>query len=115
MTFPIVKISVLIFYNRLFPRKGFRLVICGVGALLLLMLLCGLLGILFQCLPIHSIWRPYVEHHCFNQMAFYLAMGSLNLVTDIFVVLMPIPILWGLQLPAARKSALVAVFLLAGL
>jgi len=48
-------------------------------------------------------------------MAFYLAMGSLNLVTDIFVVLMPIPILWSLQLPAARKSALVAVFLLAGL
>jgi len=115
VTFPIVKISVLIFYNRLFPRKGFRLVICGVGALLLLMLLCGLPGILFQCLPTHSIWQPYVEHHCFNQMAFYVAMGSLNLVTDVFVVLMPIPILWSLQLPAARKSALVAVFLLAGL
>ncbi|KAI4237308.1 MAG: hypothetical protein LQ352_007948 [Teloschistes flavicans] len=48
-------------------------------------------------------------------MAFYIATGSLNLVTDFFVVLMPIPILWGLQLPPARRYGLVAVFLLAGL
>ena len=113
-TFPIVKIAVLIFYNRLFPRKPFRWIIYGTGAFLSLMLLCGLLGMVLQCRPTRSIWQPGVEHRCFNQLGFYIAIGSLNLVTDVFVVLMPIPILWSLHLPPTRKSGLVAVFLLAG-
>lgn len=78
------------------------------------MLVCGLLGMILQCRPIHSSWQPGVEHSCFNQLDFYIAMGSLNLVTDVFVVLMPIPILWNLHLPSTRKSGLVAIFLLAG-
>ncbi|KAL9576735.1 MAG: hypothetical protein Q9212_006856 [Teloschistes hypoglaucus] len=114
-TFPTVKIAVLILYYRLFPGKTFRWVIYGIGTFLLLLLVAGLAGMVFQCIPVQSIWMPQLEHHCFDQMAFYIATGSLNLVTDFFVVLMPIPILWGLQLPPARKYGLVAVFLLAGL
>ncbi|KAL8691345.1 MAG: hypothetical protein Q9218_003413 [Villophora microphyllina] len=114
-TFPTVKIAVLILYYRLFPGKTFRLVIYGIGAFLFLLLVGGLLGMLFQCIPMESIWKPQIEHRCFNQMAFYIAGGSLNLVTDVVVVLTPIPILWGLQLPRARRYGLVAVFLLAGL
>lgn len=102
-------------YYRLFPGKTFRLVIYGIGTFLLLLLVAGLVGMIFQCIPVQSIWMPQLEHRCFDQLAFYIATGSLNLVTDFFVVLMPIPILWGLQLPTARKYGLVAVFLLAGL
>ena len=85
------------------------------GILMLITLLYGQLCFVFQCQPVHAFWQPQVQHHCFDQMAYYIAHGSLNLVTDVFVVLMPIPILWSLQLPTARKSGLVAVFLLAGL
>ena len=85
------------------------------GILLLITLLYGLLCFVLQCQPVHAFWQPQVQHHCFDQLAYYIAHGSLNLVTDVFVVLMPIPILWSLQLPTARKTGLVAVFLLAGL
>lgn len=114
-TLPLVKISVLLFYYRIFPQKRFRYALYGMGTFLVLFFLSSVLAVVLQCLPIHAFWEPDFTHHCFDQVTFYIAQGSLNFVSDVFVVLMPIPLLWKLRLPLARRVGLVIVFLLGGL
>lgn len=114
-TLPLVKISVLLFYYRIFPQKRFRYALYGMGIFLILFFLSSVLAVVLQCLPIHGFWEPDITHHCFDQVTFYIAQGSLNFVSDVFVVLMPIPLLWKLRLPLARRLGLVIVFLLGGL
>lgn len=113
-TFPTVKISVLLFYLRIFPNKRFRWAVYGVGTFILLSLISNLTGVVFQCLPVHSLWQHDIPHHCINQVAYYIAQGVLNFVSDIVVVFMPVPILWGLKMPRYRKIGLLALFLLGG-
>lgn len=92
-TLPTVKIAVLLFYSRIFPQKGFRWVLYGIGTFLSLFLISSLLTFVLQCLPVHSFWQPSLEHHCIDQVKYYIAQGSLNFVSDLFVVLMPMPVL----------------------
>ena len=42
-------------------------------------------------------------------------MASLNVVTDILTLCLPLPFLWRLQIDMERKSQLIGVFLLGGL
>lgn len=114
-TLPIVKISVLLFYYRIFPQKPFRWAMYGVGGFLFLFLLSSWLGVVLQCLPIRSMWQPNIPHRCVDQVKYYVAQGSLNFVSDVVVVLMPVPLLLKLQLPMQKRLRLVVVFLLGGL
>ena len=84
------------------------------GTYLLLFLLSSILVVLLQCLPIHSFWQHEIPHRCIEQVDFYIAQGTLNFVTDLAVVLMPIPVLLNLHLPRHQKFGLVVLFLLAG-
>jgi hypothetical protein len=43
-------------------------------------------------------------------MTFWLAMGILNVVTDVFIFIMPLPLLKRLPLPTAQKAVLIGVF-----
>lgn len=97
------------------PSKAFSWVLYGIGTFLLLFLLSSLLTSALQCLPVPSFWHPSEKHHCIDQVKFYIVQGSLNFVSDLFVVLMPMPILWRLHLPAGRKWKLLVLFLLGGL
>ena len=114
-TLPTVKIAVLLFYGRIFPQKRFQYALYGMGTFLALFLLSNWFAVALQCQPIHSFWQPEVPHHCFDQVTYYIAQGCLNFVSDVFVVLMPIPVLWNLHLPTPRRVGLVVVFLLGGL
>ena len=98
-----------------FPQQRFQYALYAMGTFLTLFLFSKWLVVALQCLPIHSFWQPEVPHHCFDQVTYYIAQGSLNFVSDVFVVVMPIPILWNLHLPTPRRVALVIVFLLGGL
>ena len=44
-----------------------------------------------------------------------MAHGVLNLAADLVVVIMPVPLLWRLQLPRHQKIGLVVLFLSGGL
>ncbi|KAL8659146.1 MAG: hypothetical protein Q9202_007261 [Teloschistes flavicans] len=114
-TLPLVKISVLLFYHRIFPQKSFRRVTNIMGVILVLFLLSSWLVTGLQCLPIHSFWQPDIPRTCIKQSSYYLATGSLNLILDVIVVLMPIPLLVKLQLPKPQKIGVIVLFLSGGL
>ncbi|KAK5633699.1 hypothetical protein RRF57_009413 [Xylaria bambusicola] len=68
------------------------------------------LAVIFICVPVQGLWDSSVEAKCQNQLiGIYLnAVGTL--VTDIAILILPIPAIWGLNLPKTQKWALIGVF-----
>ncbi|KAK4077781.1 uncharacterized protein Triagg1_3475 [Trichoderma aggressivum f. europaeum] len=103
-----IKLSVLWLYTRIFSTKTFKLwahimmgvVACyGVAFLILFMT---------QCRPISQQWDPVPGGTCRNIVVQELTSVSLNMVVDIGIVIMPLPVLWSLQL-AVRSKLVVSV------
>ena len=48
---------------------------------------------------------------CIDFRATYIVHGILNVITDFATMLIPLPLLWQLNLPRSRKLQLVGIFL----
>jgi hypothetical protein len=53
------------------------------------------IAMIFACTPIWYGWMPMAKDHCVDKAAIQYAGSSLNLVTDLLVLLLPIKYLWG--------------------
>lgn len=81
------------------------------------MVLCGLFfvgfmaGLMTQCSPIEYNWNPYIEGHCNlgRKDGFYL-VGGCNLFLDIVIVLLPMPVVWTLNISRLKKVGVSAMF-----
>ena len=63
------------------------------------------------CRPFAFNWnRGIIGGTCGDLEAAYIAAGVINLCTDLIVLCLPIPMLWGLQLPLQTRIALLGVF-----
>ncbi|KAL8679485.1 MAG: hypothetical protein Q9224_002180 [Gallowayella concinna] len=63
------------------------------------------------CRPFAYNWDPTIKDFtCGNRNAAYIGAGSLNIVTDLMVLMLPIPMVWNLQIPRRNKAILTAVF-----
>ena len=66
---------------------------------------------LLICKPIAYNWDTTIEGgSCANQTQAFEAVGILNLLTDIAIIILPMPWLWTLQLPISKKLGLTAIF-----
>ncbi|KAG9234427.1 hypothetical protein BJ875DRAFT_12886 [Amylocarpus encephaloides] len=111
-----VKLSVLLLYRRLFPVDSFRLTLKINGAIIIAWMLAVILGSIFSCIPIQNAWLAGTPHaRCLDMKIFQLALGSINILTDIVLVALPLPFVWRLNVPAAQKVQLVALLSTGGL
>lgn len=112
----IVKDSILYQYLRFFVERRFRLgawfliVFITVGGLAMTLTSC------FSCQPIAFFSDKSIEGgHCINLVAFWFSFSAFNIITDLAVLVLPMPVLKRLQLPRKQKISLIAVFALGGL
>lgn len=61
------------------------------------------------CRPFSANWEPGETARCGNRMALFMSVTGLNLVSDILVVIMPLPHLYRLRLPKNTKVGLAIV------
>lgn len=111
VTFP--KLSMLGLYLRIFVGKRERyaayITMGVVSASFLALALCALL----QCHPLGYLWNKagHPGGHCFNTGAFW-RYGSLpNLVTDVVMMILPLPCIWKLKLSQKDKIGLLFTFI----
>lgn len=50
------------------------------------------------------------EGQCLNKAALYIATAALNIITDLMVIALPIPMVLGLQMSRSRKVMLILLF-----
>ncbi|OKO94387.1 hypothetical protein PENSUB_11654 [Penicillium subrubescens] len=110
------KISLLLFYVRIFCIRKFQILVYIVGSLVLAIGITVFFQTIFQCSPISYGWDQSVgPGTCIDQTIFYRYISSFNVLTGILILALPLPLVWKLQAPKAQKIALTAVFLLGGL
>lgn len=62
------------------------------------------------CQPFSYFWDKSQKGRCGDQIALYMAGGIFNLLLDVTVVVLPMPMLWGLQMARRKKVGLTGVF-----
>ncbi len=107
------KISVLFFYRRTFAiTRTMQICLWTLGIIFVGWFLSMTFTVIFMCQPVQKAWKPDLPGHCANLYAFFLGQAIPNIVTDVVLLLLPLPYLWRLQIQLPQKIALVSVFLL---
>ncbi|KAH7313761.1 hypothetical protein B0I35DRAFT_435798 [Stachybotrys elegans] len=65
------------------------------------------------CSPVKAYWLPDVNGRCLNQAALFIVDISVAVVTDLVILLLPIPLIWSAGL-GLKKNVKVAVLLSIG-
>ncbi|KAI5928374.1 hypothetical protein F4810DRAFT_1123 [Camillea tinctor] len=107
-----VKVGILLFYWRVFHTRGFRIGAMAVGAFSVGIFLSNFFSFTFQCTPVENFWDHDVPGTCIDQNAFYLASAIINVVGDVAVLALPLPVVWRLQTSRSKKWSLSFLFLL---
>lgn len=114
ITSPTVKLSIVLFYRRLFPTRKFRIITNGIMVAVIAWGLAVFLAAALQCRPLHALWDPSVNGHCFDTLKYILGVQGVNIALDFAILILPMPQVWTLQRPWQDKFALSIVFLLGG-
>ncbi|KAL2751907.1 hypothetical protein ACRALDRAFT_2064536, partial [Sodiomyces alcalophilus JCM 7366] len=63
-----------------------------------------------QCRPHHAIWEFYVPAQCYDLPSVMLGSGSVQVATDVIMVLLPQRIIWSLHMNWQRKLGVSIIF-----
>ncbi|KAI0136484.1 hypothetical protein BJ170DRAFT_677357 [Xylariales sp. AK1849] len=106
-----IKMCFLLFYFRLSSIPSFKNALYGVigfhtATTILIWLLYG-----FQCIPLTAFYDPasYLEVICLNTDITYFVPYTLNMTTDIFILLLPLSVIGTLNMPLKRRLSVLAV------
>ncbi|KAI1174276.1 hypothetical protein F4777DRAFT_589290 [Nemania sp. FL0916] len=110
------KISILFLYTDLFPEKFFIRVCHVIIAISAAYFLSVFLEAFLLCTPSAYFWDKTIPGGiCHNVKIAYLIAGTVNLVIDAAVVILPMPKVLGLEMPLEKKISIVGMFSLGGL
>ena len=107
------KISILMMYCDIFVPRPFRMA-CRLNMGVIGAFCLGLTLVLFlNCRPFRLRWEPHLagtSDRCGSIPAEQIAGAGINVLLDIVVILLPQPLVWGLQTNWRRKFAVSGIF-----
>ncbi|KFY39945.1 hypothetical protein V494_03745 [Pseudogymnoascus sp. VKM F-4513 (FW-928)] len=109
ITIVLSKMSLVLFVTRLTPNvptiRAGRIIFC----LIAIWGLATVFGFAFQCSLPHP-WNN-ISGVCKNQAALYYAAGIMDIITDIALTILPVVILWGVQIQRRKRAIVMLVFM----
>ena len=102
--------AVLLFYLGLSLFSTFRTWVIAA------MVACSIEGVLFismalfQCTPVGRVWNFEIPGHYIDTLGFFQAETIFNLVTNVVILPLPVPMVWHLQMALRRKLLLIGTF-----
>ncbi|RII11596.1 hypothetical protein CUC08_Gglean005595 [Alternaria sp. MG1] len=108
----LTKITLCIFYSRLSPSVAFQWAVWTTVVICASSYIAIFFSLLFACKPIAASWDPLLRPTaaCVNQGAIYIATAVIGIVTDVMLISIPVPTIWGLQMPTKQKIGLTLMF-----
>ncbi|KAK3385854.1 hypothetical protein B0H63DRAFT_188443 [Podospora didyma] len=106
----LIKLSYLALYLCLTPNRRIRIATYGGIAFVTAVGVTFTCLSIFMCTPIIRGWDKSVLGTCINDEAFLFSNATFNMAADIIVFVIPIPMLWGLQLPLRQRLILLSTF-----
>ena len=102
----------MIFYLRIFPTRSFRIACFVVMAIVVSWSLGAIFATIFQCIPIAASWNKEISGNCVNSDATWFSYAVINILTDVIVLALPIPLVLRLHLSLRNRLLLCGIFLL---
>ena len=114
LTFGFTKLTVLLLYRRIFTGEVFRKAIWVGYAIVFSWTVGFFFANLLQCWPISINWTGFGGDvaHCINSNIMLVAAAWSDTFTDVAILAMPLPCIWGLQMKTRHKIGVSAIFLL---
>ena len=106
------KTSVLFFYSRVFETQQtrFRYALWFSHFLVVSWLIAIPLSTVFVCDPVEKQWKPATPGHCHSNNVWRRESSIPSVVIDLILLLLPMPMLWRLQMTRIRRIMIVSVF-----
>lgn len=104
------KLSVLLMYYRVFHVPEFKKLVAAVGCFVFVWVITATFLFIFICVPTQKLWKPELPGHCISEMGVWVANGSSTILSDVAILLLPIPQIWKLNTGRSEKIGLTLVF-----
>ncbi|KAI2607955.1 hypothetical protein GGR54DRAFT_651941 [Hypoxylon sp. NC1633] len=106
-----VKFSILSLYTQIFPNKRFHCMCYGTMTISVAYLISVYLELFVLCTPIQYKWDKTIPGGiCEGESIAYLVAGITNLLIDVFIVALPMPIPFGLETTPLKRFGVIAMF-----
>ncbi|KAI9804911.1 MAG: hypothetical protein M1833_006214 [Piccolia ochrophora] len=103
----LTKISILLLYLRVLSstqRSKTRFASWGVIVFISMWAFASICSTIFSCRPVKKLWLPRTPGSCAVKLpVLWIAQGTLNIISDILTLCVPIPMVWRLELPKLQK------------
>lgn len=107
-----IKISILLFYRRIFVTKIFKRWIDVMTVVLIGWAVSTIIALCLVADPISGAWEGGNLKYDFN--AFSLAVAGMSIMFDLMVLCFPLPMIRSLKMPTRRKVQIAGIFWLGG-
>lgn len=107
----IPKIAILVLFHPLFPDRRFRrTVVTLTGVLIALTLTTGITAF-SACRPFAANWNPKLPGaFCLDKEGLFRWASFPNILTDVIMLVLPMPTIWNLHTSFRLKLGLIATF-----
>ncbi|MCJ1363785.1 hypothetical protein MMC16_002894 [Acarospora aff. strigata] len=111
-----IKISILSLYYRLFQShsRTFNIAVYLTACFTVAGWLTTFFVFLLQCDPMTYAFDKSIRGHCVNIKAICVATSVINVVINILLLTLPLPVVWHLHVSKCQKLAISGMFLLGG-
>lgn len=106
----LIRASVIFLYIQIFCTSPVRIACFGLLAINVAYFTGTVLACCLICRPFAYNWDQSIHGTCGDQKSLDLFIGIFNFLMDIATIALPMPVLWGLQMPTGRKAALSGIF-----
>jgi hypothetical protein len=113
------KVSILLFYRRIFTCSGisFRIAFWFCTLLVVSYPIIFTLTMSFACQPLSHFWTQFkgTEGTCIDVGKFYVILAIVSLATNFIMIFIPVPEVMKLQMSRGKKAAVFGILALGGL
>lgn len=108
------KIAILLLYVRVFTTRTLRtfaVAVWIIGSFVGATGIATIFGSIFQCMPIAYNWDKSAQGRCSDKLQFTRFIAIPNVITGFTMLVLPLPMVWRLNVDISQKIALTATFL----
>lgn len=106
------KLCILALYLRIFTTKGYRRSAYAIGGIVITNCVACIIVSCAICRPFAYNWDKLIaDGYCGDLIAVYRWVSIPNLLTDIAMLVLPLPVIWHLHTGLAQKVGLTITFL----
>ncbi|KAK3942513.1 hypothetical protein QBC46DRAFT_72177 [Diplogelasinospora grovesii] len=106
------KISILMLYIRILGYQHARYAAYAIMTIVILTNVWTFVTVMTSCIPLQAFWDPSIPDSYCRPASYWFANTGLHIGTDVLLYILPLPVIFNLQVKRRQKVALYSIFAL---